>query len=68
MDLSKAFDSLNHQLFADDNNLYACDMSLNVLVEKLETSAKSVFFSLCIFSQVRNITERIILISTTGLR
>ena len=27
-----------------------------------------VFFSLCIFSQVRNIPERIILISTTGLR
>ena len=26
------------------------------------------FFSLCIFSQVRNIPERIILISTTGLR
>ena len=28
--------------FADDNTLYACDVSLNVLVEKLETSAKSV--------------------------
>ena len=42
MDLSIAFDSLNHQLFADDNTLYACDMSLNVLVEKLGTSAKSV--------------------------
>ena len=27
-----------------------------------------IFFSLCIFSQVRNIPERIILISTTGLR
>ena len=28
--------------FADDNTLYACDMSLNALVDKLETSAKSV--------------------------
>ena len=28
--------------FADDNTLYSCDVSLNVLVEKLETSAKSV--------------------------
>ena len=28
----------------------------------------AIFFSLCIFSQVRNIPERIILISTTGLR
>ena len=28
--------------FADDNTLYACVMILNVLVEKLETSAKSV--------------------------
>ena len=28
----------------------------------------SIFFSLCIFSEVRNIPERIILISTTGLR
>ena len=28
--------------FADDNTLYASDVSLNVLVEKLETSAKSV--------------------------
>ena len=27
-----------------------------------------ILFSLCIFSQVRNIRERIILISTTGLR
>ena len=58
MDLSKAFDSLNHQLFADDNNLYACDMSLNVLVEKLETSAKSVFFLYAFFLRCE----------TTGLR
>ena len=28
--------------FADDNTLHACDMSLKVLVEKLESSAKSV--------------------------
>ena len=28
--------------FADDDTLYACNVSLNVLVEKLETSAKSV--------------------------
>ena len=28
--------------FVDDNTLYACDVSFNVLVEKLETSAKSV--------------------------
>ena len=35
--------------------------------QKLLESLKF-FFSLCIFSQVRNIPERIILISTTGLR
>ena len=28
--------------FADDNRLYVCDISLNPLLEKLETSAKSV--------------------------
>ena len=28
--------------FADDNTLHVCDLSLNVLVDKLETSAKSV--------------------------
>ena len=28
--------------FSDDNNLYACDISLKVLIEKLESSATSI--------------------------
>ena len=37
-------------------------------LENVVDTNKNIFFSLCTFSQVRNIPERIILISTTGLR
>ena len=45
---------------------FGCVYSKSNIVWLLQT--KQFFFSLCIFSQVRNIPERIILISTTGLR
>ena len=51
-----------------------CDFVEDTILQKKEVYMMKelnniyLFFSLCIFSQVRNIPERIILISTIGLR